>query len=121
VGDDDEETVGRVGLSLRFPDMQGDGGGREGQFEVFGRTPVEDEKDEDDTRDEEGDDENETVVGRFWKEDELGSFGGNLAWVTLESGVHFKSCASFLLAKVSWDSCEDLDHTRLVTPILYSD
>ena len=74
-------------------------------------------------RDQEGDDAEETVVGRFWKEDELGSsFWGNLAWVTLESGVHFKSCASLLLAnKVSWDSCEDLDHTRLVTSILHSD
>jgi hypothetical protein len=72
-------------------------------------------------RDQEGDDDKETVVGRFWKEDELGSFWGNLAWVTLESGVHFKSCASLLLSKVSWDSCEDLNHTRLVTPILDSD
>ena len=74
-------------------------------------------------RDQEGDDAEETVVRRFWKEDELGSsFWGNLAWVTLESGVHFKSCASLLLSnKVALDSCEDLDHTRLVTPILHSD
>jgi hypothetical protein len=69
-------------------------------------------------RDQEGDEDKETVVGRFWKEDELGSFWGNLAWVTLESGAHVKSCASLLLSKVSWDSCEDLNHTRLVTPII---
>ena len=62
----DVDCRGRVGLSLGFTDMQGDGWGRWRQFEVFGRPPVEDEKDEDDMRDQEGDDDKETVVGRFW-------------------------------------------------------
>ena len=108
-------------MSLGFPDMQGDGGGRRGQFEVFGRTSVDDEKDEENIRDLLGDDDKEIVVGRFWKEDELGSLWENLALVTLESGGHFKSRSSPLFTKVPWDSCEDLDHTRLVTPILHKD
>ena len=59
--------------------MQEFGAGRRGQFEVFGRTPVEDEKDDDNVRDQEGADDEETVVGRFWKEDDLSNFWGNLA------------------------------------------
>jgi len=69
--------------------------------------PIEDGKDEDNVRDQEGDDDEETVVGRFWKQDVLGSFWGNLVWMTLESRVHFESCASPSVAKVSWVSCED--------------